>query len=274
MSAACNLCGGTDARVLETATDGVRTVRCSRCRLIFLDPFPQFDSAEHYNADYYRPWLEGQAHRRAGLWAERADLLQKFARVGHLLDVGCGDGSFLLAAQKRGWRVTGTEVSPWAAQRLRLTHGLAILEGDLLQIDPLQIQVDVVTMWHVLEHTDRPLQTLRRARELLAEDGRLLVAVPNAGFTLFRVAYPIARLRQLRYYTPGERELHLYHFTPLTLRSMVEHAGFRVILEGIDHSALRPVNVLLEKAAKLVHALTGANCSEALLVGAAKAGAP
>lgn len=273
MSAACNLCGGTDRRVLETAADGVRAVQCARCRLIFLDPSPKFDSAVHYDADYYRPWLAEQARQRAALWGKRVDFLDRFARAGRLLDVGCGDGSFLLAARERGWRVVGTEVSRWAAGMLRDTRGLAILEGDLLHVNHLEMSVDVVTMWHVLEHMDRPLQTLMRARELLIENGILIVAVPNAGFTLFRVAYPVARLRRLRYYTPGERELHLHHFTPDTLRTMVETAGFRVVFEGIDESALRPVNILLEKAAMAIRTLTGACWSEALLVVAAKASA-
>ncbi len=270
MSAACNLCGGMDSRVLEAAGDGIRVVECGYCGLIFLDPFPKCDSAAHYDADYYRPWLAEQARPRAALWGRRADLLARFARVGRLLDVGCGDGSFLVAARDRGWQVAGTEVSRWAARRLREGHRLAVSEGDLLEIDRWETSFDVVTMWHVLEHTERPLQTLRRAGELLGRDGILIVAVPKAGFTLLHLAYPLARGRRLRYYTPGERELHLYHFTPSTLRCMLEKAGFRPLFEGIDENALRPANRLLEKAAKALRRLTGACWSEAMLAVAAK----
>lgn len=272
MSTACNLCGGMHSRALEAAVDGVRVVECARCGLIFLDPFPAFDSAAHYDAGYYNPWLVEQARPRAALWGRRADLLERFARVGRLLDVGCGDGSFLLMARDRGWQVAGTEVSPWAARMLRERHGLAIAEGDLLEIDQRETGFDVVTMWHVLEHTDRPLETLMRAWELLGRDGILIVAVPKAGFTLLRLVYPLARGKRLRYYTPGERELHLYHFTPDTLRAMLEKAGFRLLFEGIDESALRPVNLLLEKTAKAVRRLTGACWSEAILVVAARVG--
>ena len=55
---------------------------------------------------------------------------------------------------------------------------------------------------------------------------------------------------------------------------MLEAAGFQVVFRGIDEGALRPVTILLEKTAKLVHALTGACCAEALVIAAAKAGAP
>ena len=274
MSASCNLCGGTDLRVLEAATDGVRTVQCVTCRLIFLSPFPKFDPATHYDAEYYRPWLVEQARQRAAMWGRRADLLERFAHKGSLLDVGCGEGSFLLGARERGWRVTGTEVSRWTTRMLPEAHGLAVLAGDLLEVECPEGTFDALTLWHVLEHTERPLQTLRRTRSLLREDGVLMVAVPNAGFSLFRVVYPVARLRRLRYYTPGERELHLHHFTADTLRAMLVAAGFRVVFLGIDESALWPVNILLEKAAKLVRVLTGACWSEALLIVAAKASPP
>ena len=274
MTAACNLCEGVNLEVLQTAADGVRAVRCARCRLIFLDPFPKFQAAEHYDEAYYRPWLADQEGQRAVLWRKRARFLDGFARVGRLLDVGCGDGSFLLEALNRGWQVVGTEVSPWASRMLRERRGLTVLEGDLLQIEVPEAPFDVVTMWHVLEHTERPLQLLCKVRGLLADSGIFIAAVPNAGFSLFRIVYPVARLKWLRYYTPGERELHLYHFTPDTLHAMVEKAGFRVVFDGIDESALRLASVLLQRVAKTTQALTGQRWSEPLLVVAMKAGAP
>src|SRR3974377_1530239 len=82
MSATCNLCSAVDARVLEAASDGIHVVECAGCGVIFLDPFPAFDGAAHYGADYYRPWLTGQAHLRAELWRGRADLVQRFTRIG------------------------------------------------------------------------------------------------------------------------------------------------------------------------------------------------
>lgn len=271
MSSTCNLCGGENSLILETAEDGVSAMRCASCGLIYLHPFPRVNGANHYNGEYYRPWREEQVRERVTLWRKRADLLDTFARPGNLLDVGCGDGSFILAARERGWRVAGTEVSKWAAQMLRESRGLDIFEGDLTQIETRESQFDALTMWHVLEHMDCPLQNLMRARELLIKNGVIVVAVPNSGFTLFRLAYPMARLRRLRYYTPGERELHLHHFTMDTLHTMLEKAGFRVIFEGIDESALRPANIILEKVSKVIRRLTGACWSEALLVVAAKA---
>src|SRR5690606_859243 len=88
---------------------------------------------------------------------------------------------------------------------------------------------DVVTMWHSLEHVHRPLQILREAFKLLVPGGRLIVATPNiAGwpFRWFRPAWFGLDLPR-----------HLTHFTPRTLRTMIECAGFRTAsVRCIRHS--------------------------------------
>jgi SAM-dependent methyltransferase len=274
MSAAGTLCGETDFKILETSADGIRAVRCVRRRLICLDPTPKFDAAGHHDASYYRPWLADRGRQRDVLCRKGAHFLETFARIGRLLDVGCGGGSFLLTAKERGWQVISTEVSRWAVRVLRDPQRLSILEGDLLRIVPREPPYGVVTMRHVLEHTPRPLQTLMRTRELLGPNGILIVAVPKTGFTLLRLAYPPARGKRLRYYTPGERELHLYHFTPDTLGAMLDKAGFQVVFDGIDESVPGGAKVLPQKAAKAVYTLTGRRWSEGLLVVAMKADAP
>lgn len=274
MSAGCSLCDENRLRVLETASDGVRTVQCAGCGLIWLDPSPRFDRTTHYDDQYYRPWIEEQARARARLWRERAVLVERFTPRGSLLDVGCGDGSFLTVARERGWQVAGTEVSRWAAQRLRREQGIEVWEGDLTSLDSWRGRFDAVTMWHVLEHTEHPLQNLLAARALLRDNGALVVAVPNAGRTLFRAVYPFVRWKRLQYYTPGERELHLYHFTPATLHAMLARAGFDPIFEGPDAGALTAAHRALEKAARLLSVLSGANWSQALLAIARKRGTP
>jgi SAM-dependent methyltransferase len=267
----CNLCGGVALRTLETADDGVRAVRCRNCGLIFLDPFPVFDSRTHYDGDYYRPWLVHQARQRAALWAGRADFLERFCPPGDLLDVGCGEGSFLLAARGRGWRVAGTEVSAWAAETLPAREGLTVFRGELTELK-LCDRFDSITMWHVLEHTTHPLDLLQEAARLLREGGVLVLAVPNADCRLLRIVYRLAKGKALRYYTPGERELHLHHFTPATLRAAVTRAGLDVRYEGVDRGALRLSEHVLERAGMAIHALTGVNWASALLVVAGKAG--
>ncbi|HTU03198.1 MAG TPA: class I SAM-dependent methyltransferase [Candidatus Sulfotelmatobacter sp.] len=269
---ACNLCGAGDVRILETSADGVRVVQCRKCGLIFLDPFPRYDAAAHYDEAYYRPWRD-QAPQRAALWTRRAEFLRQFSPVGRLLDVGCGDGAFMLAARRQGWQVMGTEVSAWAADTLPGRDGLAVVRGELPGLE-LPGLFDAVTMWHVLEHVQEPGEALRAAVRLLRPGGVLTVAVPNAASHLFRLAYLLVKRRPLRYYAPGERELHLYHFTPATLRTALEGAGLSILYEGVDRSSLTLPSYLLEGIALGIHGIAGVNWAAAMVAVAARRETP
>ncbi len=80
---------------------------------------------------------------------------------------------------------------------------------------------DLVTMWHFLEHDYHPLESLRHARNLLAEDGLIVIEVPNLG-SLTR------RLYGDRW--PGlQAPQHTILLNPKTLRAMAEQAGLEVI---------------------------------------------
>ncbi len=90
-----------------------------------------------------------------------------------MLDVGCGDGSFLLEAQRQGWEVSGTEVNP----RLARERGLTIHE-ELVRASPAG-PYGCITLWHSLEHFRDPQAAVQEAASLLAPDGVMLIAVPN-----------------------------------------------------------------------------------------------
>jgi len=217
----------------------------------------------HYGEEYYKPWQK-EAAPRAALWRKRLELLEQHKKPGTLLDVGCGDGAFLKTAKNSGWTPKGTEVSGWAAQNLQTDFGIEVKTGDLPSLDWPEKSFDAVTMWHVLEHTLDPLANLRKIRALLKDDGVFIMAVPNAHNHIFRMFYPLARGKFLRYYTPGERELHIHHFTEDTLRLALEKAGFHVISIGIDRSALGFGHKAVEWLAVLLSVAAGLNWSEAL----------
>jgi len=265
MSNLCNLCGGAENRVLETSADGVRAVKCLSCGLVRLDPLPDLSAVpQHYDESYFRPWMEEQSSPRGLLWKKRLALLASHKKSGRLLDVGCADGAFLSAAKASGWQCTGTEISDWAVKNIPAKLGIEVKAGDIVSADLPAASFDAVTMWHVLEHTQDPLANLKRIRSLLKPDGVFIMAVPNERNMFFRALYPLARGKFLRYYTPGERELHLFHFTETTLRLMLEKAGFKVLHLGLDRSALRPSRIVLEQLASALMSVGGPNWGEAL----------
>jgi SAM-dependent methyltransferase len=154
---------------------------------------------------------------------------------------------------RRQWRVTGMDMSGQAVTHIRKELGLRAVVGTLPHPELEPRSFDVVTMWHSLEHVHQPLDTLRAVRGLLAPGGRLVIAVPNIESTAFR------------WFGPGwfglDLPRHLTHFTPRTLRLILEKTGFRV-------TALRPVrhSDWLRLSAHLAHRLGRRSLPQRLLM--------
>jgi len=95
-----------------------------------------------------------------------------------LLDVGCGDGSFLLHMQAAGWTVMGIDPSRDAAA-LAQRAGLDVRPNVLETHGLLPNSFDAVTMSRVLELLHDPIEALRTCKEILRPDGVIAVATPN-----------------------------------------------------------------------------------------------
>ncbi|MGC0362043.1 SAM-dependent methyltransferase [Rhodococcus sp. 27YEA15] len=148
-------------------------------------------SHDHDHDTTENPFAKADVHfwnalysERAALWsgnpnpqlvAEASDLLP-----GTALDVGCGEGADALWLARRGWKVTGTDISSVALGRAAAhadEAGLAVewLEADLTTWDPHGRSFDLVSaqFFHMLEPARGVL--FRALGELVAPGGRLLI---------------------------------------------------------------------------------------------------
>ena len=254
----CNLCGDTCWETLEQTGD-IRVVRCA-CGLVFVTPQP-FRAAleQRYDAAYYQPWA-AQAHPRAALWRRRLDRIARLAAPpGHLLDVGCGTGEFLGFARESGWEVTGTELSPYAADATGAA-GLPVFAGEVWEAGFPPARFDVVTCWHVIEHVSDPRRVVAELFRVLRPGGYCLLATPNLDDRIFRAAYALARGRRARLYETEEREVHLYFFSARTLGELAKSAGFEMARLGFDRgAAVDGGKRLINEAAFAWFRLTGVN---------------
>jgi 2-polyprenyl-3-methyl-5-hydroxy-6-metoxy-1,4-benzoquinol methylase len=245
---ACLLCGCADAELLTEAADpipadgpGLRfaVVRCRRCGLTYTNPRPAPASIARFYPTGYGPHTsrENRHNRRPSrFWSrvfgrpcpERRGALL-FPAPGRLLDFGCGGGSYLRRMARLGWRVTGLDVAPDVVQRIRDELGCEALVGTLPHADLAPGSFEVVTMWQALEHVHRPLAVLRAAYELLVPGGQVVVAVPN--FESLATGWFGEHWFGL------DLPRHLTHFTPRTLGTMLQTAGFRVeSIRGLVHA--------------------------------------
>jgi SAM-dependent methyltransferase len=102
----------------------------------------------------------------------------------------------------------------------RERFGVDVEQKALEELDEPPGSADAVVLLDVLEHVVDPVAALRRLRPILDEEGLLVVATID-------IAGLHARLRGERW--PWLIRPHLHYFTPATLRSILETAGFRMV---------------------------------------------
>jgi len=139
---------------------------------------------------------------------------------GRLLDVGCGNGSFIARMHELGWDVAGTDVDADAVRRARLDSGLDVYEGTLEGARFPVGSFDVVTLTHVVEHVDDPVALLAECRRILRPGGRVVATTPNVeswGHAIFGAAW-----RGL------EPPRHLMLFSVRTMAVCARRAGLRI----------------------------------------------
>jgi SAM-dependent methyltransferase len=218
MLSKCAICGGRLEplfhEVRDPLTDDTFSIhRCVRCGLGHTVPQPT-DLDRYYQGNYY-----GKRHGFTSRYCVQRRLRFVVAAVPdgkgkRLLDIGCGDGSFLLAAREIGWDVVGTEREPGPGRNA----GLDVKES----LDPFlaTMTFDCITMWHTLEHMRDIPSILSNIARLLKPEGKLIVAVPDFGGLQARVF----GAKWLHADVPR----HLYHFDAKALSHCLGVAGFSV----------------------------------------------
>lgn len=138
--------------------------------------------------------------------------------AGRMLDLGCGNGAMLRAfgADFPGWGLTGSDLSDGHRAAVEaIGGGVRFFTGGPADVPG---GFDVVTLVHVLEHVPDPVGFLRTAAAKLTPGGCLLIEVPDHRNNPFDLAVAD----------------HCTHFTPDTLRAVVEAAGLEVLFAAAD----------------------------------------
>lgn len=228
----CPVCG-TAPKPFAVDYQGFQLCRCTSCGLQFLSPRPTFEQlAEKVYNETYHAEPDAPAHlneaSRYKYERQYKTIENLLGRMGKILDVGCGNGTFLSYGQPRGWEAFGCDIvlSPY----VRDNKSFPLWEGRLLEIDFGGAHFDAIRFNHVLEHTQNPLAELERSRALLNPGGLIYISVPNIAGISTHLKNLQSRLhlkkRRWRHYAALH---HLWFFTPSTLRRLIEQAGLRVL---------------------------------------------
>jgi 2-polyprenyl-3-methyl-5-hydroxy-6-metoxy-1,4-benzoquinol methylase len=219
----CPYCGKSGD--LYFAVYSKRFHRCIACDLIYRKISESYgDAVASYNTNYFDRYsidqVEGQRFR---LYDHILELVAENREPGKLLDVGTGCGFFLVAAQKRQWKVKGVEPSIQSVEMARAHNSLDVFHGTLGEYGR-NGRFDVITFINVLDHSTLPWLEINRASELLLPGGLIYLRFPN-GFLHSRINRLIHKFG-LSNALDKFLVFHEYCFTPRYIRRLLHDHGF------------------------------------------------
>jgi len=233
----CPVCKNQSLREVLTAKDFTVSnesfviTECTHCSLRFTQGIPcetaiqrYYQSASYISHSNTKKGLVNRAYHwvRYFTMMSKESLVKKATKksVGMLLDVGSGTGTFVHTMVKAGWNVSGLEPDAEARALGVKKYNCDIYPSEELFRLP-EGTYDAITMWHVLEHVHQLDEYIEQLKKLLAPKGKLIIAVPNytskdaAVYKEYWAAYDVPR--------------HLYHFSPASMRKLMEMHGLKVI---------------------------------------------
>jgi SAM-dependent methyltransferase len=249
----CRICGAP-ARPSELLAP-LPFSTCEGCGLTFREDRGDADVHAIYESgaytevrspEYSDPRTLRERRRQAQV---RLDFVAPHARGGRLLDVGAAGGAFVEQALARGFDAEGVEPTPEFAAFAREQLGVPVRTATIEQAQLADDSLDVVTMWHVLEHVPDPVDVLTLLSRALRAGGVVAIEVPNAAGHLAR--------SQGRAWASLEPEVHVNQFGPRSLGAALERAGFDVLELGTV--TITPYLPLVERLrpGQIVHRLRG-----------------
>ncbi len=207
---------------------------CRDCRTLYTSHTPGPTQWEDYDAYYTAENLTVPdfVNRRLD---EIVAAFRPYRRNNRLLDVGCGAGSFMLAAARDNWQVYGTEISQTAAEHVR-KQGFDVFCGELENANYPDEYFDVIIASEVLEHVLDPGELLGSIARVLRPGGLFWATTPHArGIS--------ARILDLSWTTVCPPE-HLQLFSINSIKKLLGSAGFRHV-EVISHG-VNPFEIVHE----------------------------
>jgi 2-polyprenyl-3-methyl-5-hydroxy-6-metoxy-1,4-benzoquinol methylase len=199
----CAVCERHEASVyVHLKSNNLIALKCKQCGHVFIKNSPitannieEFYTMEDFKGnrqlqeikypDYYSHcFADYDKYITTSLvlkqFQEKADYFNsRFLGRRRLLDVGCATGVFLDMMKKRGWEVEGTEVSEELASYARKAFDVEVHVRDLTKKKLISEQFHVITLFDVIEHILDPNSMIAACRDLLTNDGLLLLRTPT-----------------------------------------------------------------------------------------------
>jgi len=238
---ACPVCGGSQFAdyaegfdyELLTCVNRWKFVQCSGCNHVWLNPRPALDELgviyplTYYAYNYSRI---NPIARNAKAFLDRrkmAEIVRScHGRPQSYLDIGCGNGRFLKVIERLGVprsSLYGLELDQRVVDQLRNEGYVGVFcERVENASDIPEGGINLVTMFHVIEHVDNPSTVVHQIYRWLSPGGVFALETPNLDSL-------DARLFHRTYWGGYHIPRHWNLFTPATITRLLTDSGMEVL---------------------------------------------
>jgi SAM-dependent methyltransferase len=241
----CPVCNSSKHTIYEKFGSKLQYtyVLCQNCSLIYTNPRPKYnqDFIDSCYSSYYQyaenltlKDLESIKESSLPLFEKEFAHLMNFDKTrSAVLDIGSGMGTFLLAAKPYYETLIGLDVSEQMAKFVENTIGVPIFITQFEEYHPA-IKFSLIHMSHVIEHIPNPNLWVRHAKNLLDDDGILVINVPNKMGLSYRIKHLFYKLRLKKQFSsswndPQRTPDHLYEPTIKSFKYLINNNGLKII---------------------------------------------
>lgn len=224
----CYLCSSDNVLSLNV-NENINNVNysllyCKNCENGFTYPQPTKEELDDlYSTNTYRT----ETGQRFNIYIEKfvnwtverrcREITASYKKPGKILDVGCGRGLLLSHMKRNGWQVNGIEYNDETASYANQQYNVNVTTTT----DYPPNSFDIITITHVLEHLNNPLEMLNEYYKLLKPGGLLIVSTPNLNSLQ-------AKFGQ-RMWFHLDMPHHLFHFSEKSLSKAIIDNSFKIL---------------------------------------------
>jgi 2-polyprenyl-3-methyl-5-hydroxy-6-metoxy-1,4-benzoquinol methylase len=188
---------------------------------------------EEYSLDYYKKthknWFENPNYR---LFNQIAEEIKKNPNES-ILDVGCGDGAFLIHLKKyfNGRKLVGLDIAKIAPSEA----GIIFLTKDFMAHN-FNKKFDVIVTLAVIEHLHDVSSFVKKIYKSLNKEGTAYIMTINQSGILYNLANFFRLIGFKSFFTRLYDKHHLNHFSQKSLSTLLTKNGLFKITKLIDHN--------------------------------------
>jgi len=220
--------------------------RCTDCNLIYQHPIPSQEEISVFYPASYSVYSEpertlfsrrelqtlketlGYQHLQV---SQKRSFLERLLpakpvldvvpciEAGSVLDIGCGNGEYLLRLKSIGWKCQGVEFNDKALSICR-SNGLNVFHGDLISAKFDSESFDFVSAHHLIEHAPDPHELVSEISRITKPGGSVLIRTPNSE--------SLGRSWFGTYWYDNDVPRHIFLYAEKNLRLLASEYGLRL----------------------------------------------